>query len=253
MAERANPSLWAVHGVEIGGRAAIEWYEVDAVTDTLLQTGTISDPHLGFNYPSIAVNDVGEVVIGFSGAYDDPTNQNDVFMSTFVTAGETVGGMTTFGTVVQTRAGVSDYEVLDGNERNRWGDYRATVVDPVDDNIFWTFQEFVNATDQWQIHVTQVSINDSPDADFNQDGNVDGDDFLAWQTGFGISMDAGHSDGDADFDGDVDGDDFLIWQNQFGSGNGPSCAAVPEPTSIMLLFVLTIACWCSRSSVATTS
>ena len=44
--DRDNPSLWAVHSVEIDGRAAIEWYEIDAVTDSLLQNGTIQDPNL---------------------------------------------------------------------------------------------------------------------------------------------------------------------------------------------------------------
>src|SRR5262249_13985626 len=28
------------------------------------------------------------------------------------------------------------------NARNRWGDYSATVVDPVNDTDFWTLQEF---------------------------------------------------------------------------------------------------------------
>ena len=41
--------------------------------------------------------------------------------------------------------------------------------------------------------------------------------------------------GDADGDGDVDGDDFLTWQSQFGNvaGSG-SNTAVPEPAAAML-------------------
>ena len=54
-----------------------------------------------------------------------------------------------------------------------------------------------------------------PSADFDGDGNVNGDDFLIWQSGFGVD-----DTGDADGDGDTDGDDFLIWQSEFGSGNG---------------------------------
>ena len=73
--------------------------------------------------------------------------------------------------------------------------------------------------------------------DFDSDGDVDGDDFLAWQAGFGIQNGATPADGDADGDGDVDGDDFLTWQAQFGSIAGTASAAVPEPTSIAILFV----------------
>lgn len=52
-------------------------------------------------------------------------------------------------------------------------------------------------------------------ADFDEDGNVDGDDLRAWQSGFGIGTT--HSQGDADGDTDVDGNDFLIWQASFAT------------------------------------
>jgi hypothetical protein len=72
-------------------------------------------------------------------------------------------------------------------------------------------------------------------ADFDGDGDVDGDDFLLWQGGFGTPSGALKEDGDADDDGDVDGDDFLVWQSEFGSGEGAGSAAVPEPAAIALL------------------
>ena len=57
-------------------------------------------------------------------------------------------------------------------------------------------------------------------ADFDNDLDVDGNDFLAWQVGLGIRVNATRGDGDADRDGDVDGDDFLLWQFDFGTGAG---------------------------------
>ena len=77
-----------------------------------------------------------------------------------------------------------------------------------------------------------------PGADFTGDGNVDEEDLLAWQTGFGTSPDATHSQGDANVDGDVDGDDFLAWQRAFGSevgGGLAETANVPEPGAMALL------------------
>jgi len=81
-------------------------------------------------------------------------------------------------------------------------------------------------------------------ADFNEDGDVDGDDFLTWQGGFGIPSGAQKSDGDADGDGDVDGDDFLLWQDQFGSTPGAAAAssAVPEPAAVILAAALLSIC-----------
>jgi formylglycine-generating enzyme required for sulfatase activity len=69
-------------------------------------------------------------------------------------------------------------------------------------------------------------------ADFDQDGDVDGDDFLIWRAGFNVD-----DRGDANADGVTDGDDFLIWQSEFGSGSGAGSAAVPEPTSVLLAFL----------------
>jgi hypothetical protein len=76
-------------------------------------------------------------------------------------------------------------------------------------------------------------------ADFDVDGDVDGQDFLAWQRGFGIASGAVKSNGDADGDGNVQGDDLAIWGNQFGtaSGSAASVAAVPEPATLMLLAI----------------
>ncbi len=65
-------------------------------------------------------------------------------------------------------------------------------------------------------------------ADFDENGSVDGDDFLIWQAGFGTSGTGTSNMGDANGDFDIDGDDFLIWQAQFGSasGSGQVAAAV---------------------------
>ncbi len=81
------------------------------------------------------------------------------------------------------------------------------------------------------------------EADFDEDGDVDEDDLLVWENGFGTSNSAFHGDGDADEDGDVDGMDFLIWQQQFGSTtecNGSLLAgqAIPEPSTFSLLSVV---------------
>lgn len=71
-------------------------------------------------------------------------------------------------------------------------------------------------------------------ADFDLDGDVDHDDFTQWEASFDVDALA-----DADGDGDSDGQDFLIWQQQAGSGVGvpSSIAAVPEPSSAVLLAI----------------
>jgi hypothetical protein len=68
-------------------------------------------------------------------------------------------------------------------------------------------------------------------ADFDLDGDVDGDDLDVWTASFGVDDGA-----DADNDGDSDGADFVAWQQQLGSVPAtPTAAAVPEPASAALI------------------
>ena len=76
--------------------------------------------------------------------------------------------------------------------------------------------------------------------DFDNDADVDADDFTAWQIGYATANNATLSSGDADLDGDVDGADFLIWQQNFveTSGTLASATSVPEPASLLLLITI---------------
>ncbi len=73
-------------------------------------------------------------------------------------------------------------------------------------------------------------------ADFDKDGDVDGNDFLIWQDNFG-ERNHTSNEGDTDGDGDVDGNDFLNWQDQFGEGVTGS-SQVPEPHAVILALIL---------------
>jgi hypothetical protein len=70
--------------------------------------------------------------------------------------------------------------------------------------------------------------------DFDGDGDVDGADFVAWQTNFPTATGATLAQGDADGDGDVDGADFVVWQTNFPFTPGPGTSPVPEPHSLLL-------------------
>jgi hypothetical protein len=82
------------------------------------------------------------------------------------------------------------------------------------------------------------TLSNMASADFDQDGDVDGRDFLMWQRGFGTLINATLADGDADGDGDVDTADLAVYQNQYFPGGTAPLAlmhAVPEPGSALLL------------------
>jgi hypothetical protein len=71
--------------------------------------------------------------------------------------------------------------------------------------------------------------------DFDGDGDVDGADFVAWQTNFPLASGATLAQGDADGDGDVDGADFVVWQTNFPTSPAPGSVSVPEPSGVWLI------------------
>lgn len=81
--------------------------------------------------------------------------------------------------------------------------------------------------------ISEVSTDN---ADFDGDGDVDGEDFLAWQAGLGVGTTL--ADGDANGDGTVDSSDLAIWQDQYGTAT-PAAAAgnIPEPQTLVLAIV----------------
>jgi hypothetical protein len=70
-------------------------------------------------------------------------------------------------------------------------------------------------------------------ADFDADGDVDGEDFLKWQRGVGITTGAMLADGDANADGAVNGADLSAWKNAF-PGAVAAVTAIPEPATAVI-------------------
>jgi hypothetical protein len=82
-----------------------------------------------------------------------------------------------------------------------------------------------------------VLSSDQTGGDFDGDGDVDGADFVAWQTHFPTTGGATLSQGDGNNDGNVDGADFAIWQDTFPTNAGQGVTPVPEPFSVFLLVI----------------
>jgi hypothetical protein len=165
---KLGDSLWAVHAVQgTHSNSAIRWYEIDEATNTVLQTGLIENVGQDFHEPSIAVNEFGHVVIGYT------CSGPSLPASACASAGQTVGGVTTFEAPMTlsaanlTAPNQCYYREFPAG-RNRWGDYSATVLDPDSACTFWTIQELLavgancntvgaaSPGGQWGIQITEL-------------------------------------------------------------------------------------------------
>jgi hypothetical protein len=153
-----NGSLWAVHTVLNNGRHALKWYEFMDLAGqfAIKQTGLIADPILEYFLPSIAVNDFGDVAIGFSGS------SNATPVSAFLAVGDTQNGITSFDSPLMTHAGTGAYTLIGAFTVPRWGMFSATTVDPANPYSFWTFQAFTQTGSNWAVGVTQVIVAPEP-------------------------------------------------------------------------------------------
>jgi hypothetical protein len=148
---QVGDTIFAAQDVMVDGNAGIRWYKIDEPTNEVLQSGILSDPNFDYYQASIAANANGDLMIGFNRSGFGPDGQ----ISIFGAWGTTLGDMTTFGDPFAILAGtVDNYHYLN----NRWGDYTTTVVDPFDQNVFWTFQEFPLAANAWATRITQITV-----------------------------------------------------------------------------------------------
>ncbi len=140
-----NGSLWysqtGALPTTAPNRTVALWHQVS--TDlTLIQEGAIDGLVGGtttfYYFPSIAVTASNDVGIGFSGS------NSGNYPSAYYANRRGTDPLNTFQSVSLMKAGEGIYTKYYSGTRNRWGDYSATVVDPVDGSL-WTLQEYALA------------------------------------------------------------------------------------------------------------
>jgi VCBS repeat-containing protein len=143
-----NDKLFGVQTIwSDDGHPELRWYDIGnpLTNPVVLDSGIISPPGLDVYYGSIAVNPLGEAVIGFSGS-----GPND-YPSAYAVAGTLNGDVLQFGDPMLLKAGVAPADLNNG----RFGDYSATTYDPADPSHFWTIQEWTSPS-YWSTEISEI-------------------------------------------------------------------------------------------------
>lgn len=168
--------IYTTHTINVSGRAAVRWYKINPTTSALVESGTVSSATLHYFYPSIAVNSVGDLAMGFTGS------NASQFAACYFTGRSVSDPAGTMATPVLYKSGVASYNLLDGFGRNRWGDYSLTTLDPSDNLTFYTIQEYAHSTNVWGTFVAKLVISAAPANDNCVDAQLIGDGAFAFST-----------------------------------------------------------------------
>lgn len=140
-----------IHVVQTVGLAApirtsVLWTKFNPADAKIVATGTVDDPsgRKFYAYPSIAVNRAGAMLVGFS------TLSSTKYASAGYVYIDALGRVSSEGLAKAGEGAVTNSE--------RWGDYTATVTDPLDENAFWTVQLYAG-NDRWITWWSKVQSN----------------------------------------------------------------------------------------------
>ncbi|MBD3162074.1 MAG: hypothetical protein GF346_07240, partial [Candidatus Eisenbacteria bacterium] len=152
-------SLWACHHISLSNSPRVtvsRWYEIEmngwpesGNPPTLRQQGTVAPPNEVFcSFNSITVNEHGDAVMVFARS---SVNEYFSISRTVRYSGDPLGTMRPPEFVKQSDAVYG---------QNRWGDYSAIVVDPVDSRTFWMHHEYAPSTNNWHTWIQGEQVID---------------------------------------------------------------------------------------------
>lgn len=148
-----HEALVASHTVDKGaGVAGIRWYEIRDPNGarTVFQQGTFAIGPIDIWMPSIGMDKAGNILLLLNGS---STTRNPSLGFTGREPGDPLGTMQK-GKLVVAGTGVQT------STSNRWGDYAAVTIDPVDDCTFWTTGEYIKTTGsfRWSSRIASMKF-----------------------------------------------------------------------------------------------
>ncbi|MDX1997187.1 MAG: hypothetical protein SF066_05665 [Thermoanaerobaculia bacterium] len=143
---------WTVDVNSTGNRAAPRWFELRDTGGgwSIFQQGTHSPDATHRFMPSIAMDKVGNIALGYS------KTSSTMFPGIWYTTRETTDPLGTMQAEAQMFAGSGSQT----GPAARWGDYSSMEIDPVDDCTFWYTTEYYASTSAtgWRTRIGSFAI-----------------------------------------------------------------------------------------------
>jgi hypothetical protein len=157
---RIGNYIYGAYSTPVSGDCATVFFALNTISQEVEIATTIHYPGMDMIFNSVAVNDKGRVVINFTGT--GPS----IYPNSYCVVGRItsdqfppfskVGAI--FSDPIQLTFGTQSHYFSWGDNRNRYGDYSATVIDPLNNNHFWMFQEYPGGEMPYNIRATQIIL-----------------------------------------------------------------------------------------------
>jgi hypothetical protein len=138
-------AIWTQHTINVGGRAAVRWYEIDPAAHSLLQSGTASNPSLyqfnGAISPNRQVNGTTKTG-GDAMVLNYDTSSSALFPSVRMVSKVGAGAQSGPVVVKNSPGPLSGFDCDAATLFCRWGDYAAATPDPSTANQIWQVSQF---------------------------------------------------------------------------------------------------------------
>lgn len=149
--------LWQVHSVDVGGLPTPVYYQINTVTNSVAQSGQFfaSASSYDFNASITASSENDAFVTWTSIDPQNGTNAQVRFSGCDHNDGPCV---ISAGTALFTSSTflADDFDPNFGMQR--WGDYSAVTVDPLNDRQAWLINEKIDANQDWGSHISNIGF-----------------------------------------------------------------------------------------------
>jgi hypothetical protein len=146
-----HEALVVNHSIVAGSSVGVRWYEIRSPGNPVIyQQGTYA-PDSNYRWMgSIAIDKVGDIAVGYSVS---SSTMNPSISFTGRVPSDPLG-------TLESEASIMDGTGSQTAGVNRWGDYSAMTVDPIDDCTFWYTNEYLraNGTKNWHTRIASFKF-----------------------------------------------------------------------------------------------
>lgn len=154
--------IFMANNILQGSKDAVHWLVLNETNNAVVGEGLISNASFDYFQPSITASHNGKILLAFNRC-GTVAPAGDI--SIYAAVGTITNGTVSMGSPFLLKQGtVNNFSEGDPipNGSHRWGDYCATMVDPTDEDLFWTIQEIPAGSTSWGTQITLISMVTNP-------------------------------------------------------------------------------------------